>query len=319
MSTNLFVIAWVLGLSAGALFQKPAQETPPKPIPAEQAQPPTQSNSSPMIPVASLRGAEIVFEGAPPGKSDPAAGKDAANAPKAKVADLILSTRDGRLAYAVVSVSGGTGGKDKTVLVPAADMKFAVMDDHPTASARMTPVQIQGQPAFDIDKAKKDGVEAALNEGKAAPGEASAPKPKGEKGEPKGEPKGEKAGKAEGGSPSAEAIPKYALSSQMGSWGLHASDKPFGTVKDGALDTEKSTVAYLFAAPNGGGDAIVVPFAACSCARTDKDMILKVGKTTEQLGSAPKYEKPAKGLLSVEQMKRAEEFFGTRGAVGSQG
>jgi hypothetical protein len=317
MSSNLIVVAWVLGLSAGALFQKPAQETPPKPVPAEQAQPPAQSAPSPMIPVASLRGAEIVFEGAPPGKNDPAAGKDAANAPKAKVADLILTTRDGRLAYAVVSVSGGTGGKDKTVLVPAADMKFAVMDDKPTASARMTPVQIQGAPAFDIDKAKKDGVEAALNEGKSAPGEASAPKPKGEKGE-KGEPKGEKGGKAEG-SPSAEAAPKYALSSQMGSWGLQASDKPFGTVKDGALDPEKSTVAYLFAAPNGGGDAIIVPFAACSCARTDKDMILKVGKTTEQLGSAPKYEKPAKGLLSVEQMKRAEEFFGTRGAVGSQG
>ena len=311
MSTNLFVIAWVLGLSAGALFQKPAQETPPKPIPAEQAQPPAQSNSSPMIPVASLRGADIVFEGASPGKNDPAAGKDAANAPKAKVADLIMTTRDGRLAYAVVSVSGGTGGKDKTVLVPAADMKFAVMDDKPTASARMTPVQIQGQPAFDIDKAKKEGVEAALNEGKSSPGEASAPKPQGEK--------GEKGGKAEEASPSAEATPKYALSSQMGSWGLHASDKPFGTVKDGALDPEKSTVAYLFAAPNGGGDTIIVPFAACSCARTDKDMILKVGKTTEQLGSAPKYEKPAKGLLSVEQMKRAEEFFGTRGAVGSQG
>jgi hypothetical protein len=313
MTTHLCLIAWVLGLSAGGLVQKPAQENPPpKPVPAEPAQRPAQAASSSMIPIGSLRGADLVFEGASAGKADPAAGKEAANVPKAKVADLILSTRDGRVSYAVVSVSGGQGGKDKTVLVPVAEMKFAVMDDKPSASVRMNPMQIQGQSAFDIEKARKEGVDAALTDAKSPPADPGGDKPKGGKEKAEG-------GKPEGGNPKADAVPRFALSSQLGTWGLHASDKPFGVVKDGALDTEKSAVVYLFAAPSGGGEAIIVPFAACNCARTDKDLILKVGKTTEQLGSAPKYEKPAQGLLSVEQMKRAEEFFGTRGAVGSQG
>ena len=319
MSSHLTAIALALGLSAAALAQKPAQETPPKPtpkpVPAESSAPAKPASASPMIAIASLRGSEVAFETAIPGKGDPkgdpAAAKDA---PKAKLADLILSTRDGRLAYAIVTVSGGAAGKDKdkTVLVPAADLKLAMMDEKTVASVRMSGVQLQGQPVFDMEKARRESVDAALAEGKAPmPGDVGGGKGKGEKGD-----KGEK---SEGADSHVDVVPRLALSSQLGTWALHASDKPFGTVKDGALDTEKNTIAYLFAAPSGGGDTIIVPFAATNVARADKDLVLKVAKTSEQLGTAPKYEKPAQGLVTVDQMKRAEEFFGTRGAVGSQG
>ena len=314
MSSHLTAIAMVLGLSAAGFAQKPDQETPqkpaPKPVPAETTAPTKTASASPMISIASLRGADVAFESATPGKGDPAGGKDGTNTPKARLADLVLSTRDGRLSYAVVAVSGGAAGKDKTVLVPAADLKLAMMDEKAMASVKMSGVQLQGQPVFDLEKAKREGVDAALAEGK--------PPMPGDKGKGEGKPEG-KGEKAEGPNPSADAVPKLALSSQLGTWAVQASDRPFGTVKDGALDTEKNTIAYLFAAPSGGGDTIVIPFAACTCARADQNTVLKVAKTTEQLGTAPKYEKPAQGLLTTDQMKRAEEFFGTRGAVGSQG
>lgn len=305
MSTPIHVIALVLGLSAGALAQKPPTESPPKQVPPESSHRAKEPGASPVISIASLRGAEIVFEGAPPEKSGPAGGREAANSPKAKVADLILSTRDGRLAYVIVSVGAGPEEKEKTVLVPAGDMKFAMMDVKPSATIRMTPAQLRGQSPFDLDKAKREGVEVALGEGKAAPADAPSTKQKG--------------GDDGGGNPRAEAVPKFALSSQLGTWGIHASDRPFGQVKDAAVDTERSAVAYVLAASNGGGDTILVPFAACTCARAETNLVLKVAKTTEQLGSAPRYEKPSQGLLTIDQMKLAEEFFGTRGAVSSQG
>ena len=317
MSTSFIAVALVLGLTAGALAQKPAQENPQKPAPAASTPPQKAAAASPMIGINSLRGADVACESATPGKGDPPAGHEPASAAKAKIADLVLSTKDGRLSYAVVSLSGGAGGKDKTVLVPAADLKVAMMDEKPMASIRMSSVQLQGEPVFDLEKAKREGVEFALADGRSPmPGDPGGGKAKGEgKGE-KGE-KAEKGDKAEGAH--ADAVPKYALSSQLATWSVQASDRAFGTVKDAALDTERSTVAYLFAAPSGGGDTIVVPFAACACARADQNTVLKVAKTTEQLGTVPKYEKPAQGLLSLDQMKRAEEFFGTRGAVGQQG
>lgn len=311
MSSTLHAAIVLLGLTAGALAQdpqeKPTQDKPAKASPTTTKERPAQVQPGTMISANSLRGTELMIEGeAPPVKKEDApTGREPVAPSKAKVQDVIFSTNDGRMSYAVVTVPGGSEGKEKVVLVPAASLKLTAADERATGSIKMTAAQIQALTPFDLEKAKKDGVDASLGEGKATP-----PAPV--------DPAKEKGSKEDPVAKSTEG-PRFVLVSQLPTWGVHASNQPFGRVKDAAIDTSRNAVAYLIAAPLGSGDTIVVPFAACTCNKTDKEAVLKVSKTLEQLGTAPKYEKPAKGFLTTDQMQRAEEFFGTRGPVGSQG
>lgn len=312
MSATLKAAVLLFGLTAGALAQdpqeKPTQDKPAaKPAPTTTTTKPAQVQPGTMISANSLRGIELMIEGEVPPvkKEDAPTGREPAAQPKAKVQDVIFSTNDGRMSYAVVTVPGSSEGREKVVLVPAASLKLAGTDEKPTGSIRMTAAQITALTPFDLEKAKKEGVDASLGEVKTPPPAPVDPaKDKGSKEDPPVK-------STEG--------PRFALASQLPTWGVHASNQPFGRVKDAAIDTSRNAVAYLIAAPLGSGDTIVVPFAACTCNKVEKEAVLKVSKTLEQLGTAPKYEKPASGFLTTDQMQRAEEFFGTRGPVGSQG
>ena len=309
MSRTLSAAAMLLALTAGALAQdpqeKPTQDKPAaKPAPAASTRP-AQVQPGTMISANSLRGMELTLEAeaTPPKKEDAPTGREPAATAKAKVEDVIFSTNDGRLSYAVVTVPGTAAGREKIVLVPGASLKLAAMDDKVSGSIKMNAAQVQALSPFDLEKARKDGVDVALGEKPTAP--VAPADPAGKLEDPAAKPAGEG--------------PRFALTSQLPTWGLHASDQPFGRVKDAAIDTGRNAVTYLIAAPLGSGKTIVVPFAACTCNKTDKEAVLKVSKTMEQLSTAPTYEKPAKGFLTPDQTQRAEEFFGTRGPAGSQG
>lgn len=247
------------------------------------------------LPLDELMKADVLLEPTADAKQDAAQKGERADKPKGKVKDFIISTRGGQVSWAALSVGGLLGIGDKIVLVPASALKFDMPDDKPRYELRMTEAQLKALPDFNLDKAEKEGLDAAVDRVKNATGT-----PVGAPARPLDD------GKSDG--------PRLILASRLKSSDLNASDKEFGKVANASVDTRKNQVDYLLVSHGGalgvGDQVYVVPYAATTWTRIDDKPVLKLSKTNGQLMTAPEYKKPDKGFLTTEQMKLAHDFFG---------
>jgi sporulation protein YlmC with PRC-barrel domain len=245
--------------------------------------PATRTSPSPWISVRALRGADVVLGG------------EGASARKGRLQEVVVSSRDGRIAHYMLSVGEIVGGPEKIVLVPAADLKITIEEEIPRATLRSTEARLRSQPAFNLAKARKDGVDAALAEG-GTPGAS---------------------GEGEAAALRDNTIPQYLFSTDLEGVRVRTGEELFGRVGDAAIDVRSGAIAYLLVLPRatpggvaGGIDgALIVPFAACRFIEGEKGTLLGVERTAAELGKAPRYERPSRGFLSLEQAKRADSFF----------
>jgi hypothetical protein len=244
-------------------------------------------------------GADVVLESSAADKSG--AGKDAAaETPKGKVAELVVSTRDGEIACAALSVGKIIGQAERIVLVPMTAIQSTVIEKRPAYILRMTKAEIEGLPPFEIRKSEAEGLDRAVEQARGlSGGDAKKGKGSGDEGSEKAAPKA--------------AAPEYVLSGLLKGCAVNASDKEFGKVQDAAVDLGAHTVGYLVVArgESAVGTLTVVPFRACQWTHAESKDALKLGKSLDQLKAAPEYKKPEKGLLTADQMRNADGFFGS--------
>src|SRR5260221_930215 len=253
-----------------------------------------------------------------PGSAAPAAPMDG---PKGKVVDVVLSTADGQIACAAVSVGKLLGADDRVVLVPSTVLQCTLLDKKPAYLLRMTKAELQGLPEFDIRKDGTDGLGRAVERARGLSSDTSVGKRKDSSEAGKKDSKAGSAGDPGSQVSSLTVAPLYVLSSQLNDCGLSASDAEFGKVHDGVIDVHGNTVGYLLvsrgSAASAGTSLCVVPLRACRWSRNSGKVSLKLEKTSDQLKGAPEYKKPDQGLLTPDQMKGADALFGT-GKGGAQ-
>jgi hypothetical protein len=251
-----------------------------------------------------LARADVVLEaGAGNSPSTPGGGET----PTGKVVDLVLSTQDGQVVCAALAVGKLLGSDERVILVPATAYKFATVEKRTGVVLRLTKAEISALPEFDIKKEGKDGLDRAverargLGAGGGASGirEGSAPK-------------------SIDGAPG----PAYVLALQLPEVAVSGTDAEFGKVHDASVDPAKNTVGYIIVSRSGGAGSgptmHAVPYRACKWLSTAGKTEVRIEKTSEQLKAAPEYKKPDQGILTAEQMKSADAFFGS-GKSGTEG
>jgi hypothetical protein len=245
-------------------------------------------------------GADVVLEAGAADKSGGAGKGAATESLKGKVAELVVSTRDGEIACAALSVGKMIGQNERIVLVPMTAIQATMIEKRPAYLLRMTKAEIEALPPFEIRKSEAEGLDRAVEQARGLSGGGA------KTGKESGEEGSEKAA-------SKTAAPEYVLSGLLKGCTIDASDKEFGKVQDAAVDLGAHTVGYLVVArgESAGGSLTVVPFRACQWMHVENKDALKLGKSLDQLKAAPEYKKPEKGLLTTDQMRNADGFFGS--------
>jgi hypothetical protein len=286
-----------LSLTGVVLPQKKDAPAPAPPASPPSASEPARQAAPTHVSLAELMGADVVLEASAADKSG--AGKGAAaETPKGKVAELVVSTRDGEIACAALSVGKIIGQTERIVLVPMTAIQSTMIEKRPAYLLRMTKSEIEALPPFEIRKSETEGLDRAVEQARGLSGAAKKGKESGDEG-------GEKAA-------SKAAAPEYVLSGVLKGCAVDASDKAFGKVQDAAVDVGAHTIGYLVVArgESAVGSLTVVPFRACQWTHAESKDALKLGKSLDQLKAAPEYKKPEKGLLTADQMRNADGFFG---------
>jgi hypothetical protein len=308
-------------LLAGSLFaqsapiasaQNPGTSTP---NPAAKPSVPARDAEAHVASLNELVNADVVLP------SDEASATPATkHAPRqiGRVKDLVFATRSGDIEWAVLTVSGSLAGGSKTILVPASSLKCTTLDQKLCYELRETEAALKGLPEFDLERAKKQGLDRALPRVDPAPAQAAAD-PIGAKPEAPPATKTDASQAANAADKSAAAgapafPPRFTLASELKSCGLNAVDKEFGKVEDAGVDARAQRVAYvLIRHPNlhGGGDsALLMPYTAFGWAHVANKLVLTSSKTVQQLSLAPEYRKPEQTFVTPDQLRRADEFFG---------
>lgn len=287
-------------------------QNPSAPVQKPKHVEPSHSADREPISLFELIGADVVVRAQPTAKSD--GSPESAHAGKSigKVKDLVLTTQDGALAWAVLSVEG-----NKTILVPIASLKCSTIEKKACVELRDGESSLRTMPSFDVDGAKREGLDRAVESAQSGnAGTQKSPTPDGKT--PKDDPS-DKPDKNDSAAPksSASSAPRLVLASELKGCKLNARDKEFGQVRDAAVDTKSNRVAYVIvshgAMPDAGGPACLIPFAACAWATAGDKPVLTSTKTFDQLGQAPDYQKADGKIATPDQMKKADEFFGRQG------
>jgi hypothetical protein len=289
----------------------------PAAVPQAGAHKITEPSSNPAVPRAEvaapvslmeLARADVVLESgnaAPEKRAGPAV-MNPNEPPTGKVVDLVVSIQDGQLACAALAVGKLLGSDERTVLVPATAFRTAPADKRSVIVLRLTKAELSGLPPFDPKKEGKDGLDRAVERARGL----------GSSGGANGIREAEKGSVNEKAAPgfSLSGAPNFVLASQLPECTVSGTDAEFGTVHDASVDPARNTIGYLIVARSGGAGSgptmHAVPFRACKWTSTAGKIDLKIAKPSEQLKSAPEYKKPEEGILTPEQMKSADAFFG---------
>jgi PRC-barrel domain len=305
MSTRFVALAVFVLVPGLALAQKSAH-----PDPNVGAAAPRSDAAAP-VSLMDLARADVVLESGNT-VSEKRAGPAVTNpneAPTGKVVDLVVSTQDGQLACAALAVGKLLGSDERTVLVPATAFRTAPAGERSVIVLRLTKAELSGLPEFDLKKEGKDGLDRAVER---ARGLGSAGGANGIRESDKGR-GGEKAKESAPGA-SLSSAPNFVLASQLPECTVSGTDSEFGKVHDASVDPAKNTIGYLIVSRTGGAGSgttmHAVPFRACKWTSAAGKVDIKLAKPTEQLKSAPEYKKPDQGILTSEQAKAADAFFG---------
>ncbi len=314
MSFRIHVPAALFALlsCAGLAVAQKAAHPNPNPVPAP---PVPRAEASAPVSLMDLARADVLLESgnsalekrAGPAVTDPTA------PPTGKVVDLVLSTQDGQIACAALAVGKLLGSDERTVLVPATAFRAAPAEGRAVIVVRLTKAELSGLPEFDLKKEGKDGLDRAVER---ARGLGTAGSANGIRESDKLHPGG-KGGESDGGTAPGFTLsnaPNYVLATQLPECTVSGSDAEFGKVHDAAVDPAKNTVGYLIVARSGGAGSgttmHAVPFRVCKWTSTAGKIDVKIAKPSEQLKAAPEYKKPDQGVLTPEQARAADAFFG---------
>ena len=320
MSVTSHAFLWVAGLATVGAALQPSQDPSQKPDPTKRPQTPPPAQTSPTTPAGmstyalleDLLGAEVVFERASTSDADKTSKDQNKDVKKGKVKDFAVATSDGKVAG--VAISGGDLG-DRTVLVPVSGMTCSFVDKKPVYTVRMSKAELDAHPEFDAKRAEKDGIDKEIERLRGLPGAGKTPgdmhKDK-EPGEPGVPPDKDKMDKDR---PMMGAM-AYVLGTQIKGCEINASDKHFGKVRDATVDFRNNMITHLMVSHGGvgavGDTVYLVPFNAAMFGRDGDKMVLKLSKSTDEAKTAPEYKKPDGGVVTSEQMRAADAFWGGR-------
>lgn len=309
----------VLSCASVAVAQKAAHPNPnPAPTPVLRAE------VGAPVSLMELARADVVLESgntAPEKRAGPAV-TDPDAPPTGKVVDLVLSTQDGQIACAALAVGKLLGSDERTVLVPATAFRTGTPNGQSVIVLRLTKAELSGLPEFDVKKEGKDGLDRAVER---ARGLGSAGSANGIRESEKVHPGGKgRENDGEGGPGfSLSNAPNYVLATQLPDCTVSGTDAEFGKVHDASVDPAKNTIGYVIVARSGGAGSgttmHAVPFRVCKWTSTAGKVDVKIAKPSEQLKSAPEYKKPDQGILTPEQAKAADAFFGGGKPGGTEG
>ena len=266
------------------------------------------------VSLADLERADVLLETSTPEPLGSDRTSGSSEVPKGKVTDIVLFSEDGQIACAALSVGKILGSGERVVLVPATALKITTIENQPAYLLRLTKSEVGALPPFDVKKEGAEGLDRAVERARGLSSGAggSAAKDGGQRSKESEGPGHARTAAKEASS--AAAVPSYFLSSQLIDCPVNASDAEFGRLHDGAVDPGKNAVGYLLVSRSGAASTGVtmhaVPFSACRLTRIAGKSSLKLEKTGEELKAAPEYKKPEQGLLTPEQMKSADAFFG---------
>lgn len=315
MSVTSHALLWLAGLATVGAALQPTQDPAQKPDPTKRpTTPPPASQTAPAgmstyALLEDLLGAEVVFERTSAADADKTA-KDKGDK-KGKVKDFAVATSDGKVAG--VAITGGEIG-DRTILVPASSLTCNIVDKKPVFSVRMPKADLDAHPEFDAKKAEKEGLDKdverlhGLGAGKMPGGDMKDTKK--EAGEPGNTPDKDKDHGAMTGAMA------YVLGTQIKGCEINATDKHFGKVRDATVDFRGNMITHLMVSHGGvgavGDTVYLVPFNSAMWGRDGDKCVLKLSKSTDDAKTAPEYKKPDNGVVSTEQMKAADAFWGGR-------
>lgn len=284
-----------------------AQEPPPGAKPDRDATTaPRAAMGREYTSVDKLVGATVTLSPSIEAQREAAREGENADRPTATASEWLVDCTDGGVKYAVVSVGGFLGIGDKTVLVPARDLRWDAAKQ--SFELGWTKEQLEQRTPFDLDEAMKAGIDDAAK--KAAPttggmhGEAGRRDDRADGGR-MGEGRTadgmdeddmhkddvharDAAGKAEGRTVDASARPgskivgtefvrtacRLCKASELASLPVHAGGEKFGSVDDLIVDRNRHTVVLAVvdhgATLGVGGTARLVPFDRLTpCAKGD--------------------------------------------------
>ncbi len=240
--------------------------------------------------------------------------------PTGEIKDLVLDTNSGKGTWAIVSVGGLLGIGDREVAVPASALQATRdSDGKPVYDLGATEAELKGLPPFDVSAAKKNGLGAAVRDASAAwqkarpdgslvkqPADASGTRP-------------DDAGRDQRAD-SGMGIPAHAvLASQLKGIAVRCSDsrdKDYASVDECCMDPDDCSVSFLVIGRGGvigiGETDYLVPFRATRVVLLGDDQkpTLTVAKSTAEMESAPKYQKPESGLLGDDNARTSCQFYG---------
>jgi sporulation protein YlmC with PRC-barrel domain len=317
---NLLRIAACAVASLGSAL---AQEPQPHPTTPQQPAPGVVCMTD-YCSASKLLGAEVRMNPGAEARRDAEKEGEAAKKPKGKIDDVLVDTRTGDVKYAIVSFGGFIGIGDKTVAVPVSLLTWTPA--HERFDLAASEDRLKECPAFDLDKAKKAGLDNSVKgvdgQWRANVAEASARKGEVEVKDPvrdpRTDPKVEAKDLPQGterrvltGTPFYIVPTNFVCLSEIDDYPVYAGAEKFGKVSDVLVDRGQRNVALLVVKRGGalgiGGTEYLVPYRAMyfCAAPTGDDRMYCVDCNAAKLETAVLYEKPKKGIVDEEAAKRA--------------
>ena len=122
-----------------------------------------------------MRGSDVLLEPTVAEKREADQKGTVADRQKGKVKDFVIATHDGQISGAAISVGGMLGIGDKVVFVPTSNLHWNTTHKEPMWVLKMTEADLKALPAFDVDKADKDGLDRIVDARKDMPADATKP------------------------------------------------------------------------------------------------------------------------------------------------
>lgn len=265
-----------------------------------------------------LTGAKVRF-GSPAASSaqhDKEMSKDSERG-EGEVADVLIGTEDGRMRWAVLSCGGMLGMGEKHVAVPFDALRWTGGEEDGWFELHATEEQLEGQPEFDLEKAREQGLDRVLATA------TTSWKAAGYARDASGERPGTQPVPATAGKQVAMTPASFVAGSELDDLDVRTADSndDFGGVSRTIVKPDSGCVEFVVVKHGGtlgiGGDEILVPFRAVKVRELLEDddeprVVLALNKPKAQLERAVPYEEPDEGVLDEATAQRSREFFGVK-------
>jgi hypothetical protein len=256
-----------------------------------------------------ILGATVRMKPGAEAKRDAAKAGEPAKGPEGKIAELLVDGTNGALDTAIIEWGGFIGIGDKAVAVPFSSLTWN--QAHERFEIDASEDRLVALPAFEVGKAKQDGIDAARDTAhahwrtatRASDAGATIPEAK------DANAKKPAAAKAIEGTSLFVVPVRYLCVSEIDDLPVHTDNEKVGGIDDLLVDTSKSTIALAILERGGtlgvGSTSYLVPFRSIRMCSNGDARVLHVPCATAEIEQAIVYEKPKNGVVDDEAAKRA--------------